>query len=230
MSFLKKIGLDIRKKQVFTGILATVISAIVVILSFAYLTTPEYLPYTESFDIITVHENNGSVILSFKGEYELYQRKQGVYTISLYNTVWNKLFDTTQKQVLTVNPKGEQVNTIYYVSNGEQEDKIIYGENPIHNGGVISLPRLFLKYYIVLAILIAFVLIILLLLFRKKQKIKNIIVAILLVPISYIVSHIMIMGLNATSYSATRDFYFILFLAIQIYFMFHILYKKKNYY
>jgi hypothetical protein len=229
IAFLKKIGLDIRKKRVFTGILSAVISAIVVILSFAYLTAPEYLPYTESFDIITANENNGSVTLSFTGEYEFYQREQGVYDISLYHTVWNKLFNTTQKQVITVNPNGEQVKTIYYVSNGGQEDKIIYGENPFDNGGVVTLPRLFLNYYIVIATLITFVLTVLFVLFRKKQKIKTIIVAILLIPISYIVSHIMITGLNATSYSATRDFYLILLLVIPIYFMFYILYKKNNY-
>ncbi len=227
IAFLKKIGLDIRKKRVLTGILSAVISAIVVILSFAYLTAPEYLPYTESFDVITAYENNGSVTLSFTGEYELNQRKQGVYEISLYNTILNKLFDTPQKHIITVNPNGEEVNTIYYVSNGGLEDKVIYGQNPVHNGGVLTLPRLFLNYYIVVATLFAFILTVFLLLFRKKTKIKITITTILFIPLSYIVSHIMITGLNATSYSATRDFYLILLLAIPFYFIFYILYKKK---
>lgn len=228
LSFLKKIGLDIRKKRVFTGILSAVIGALIVILSFAYLTAPEYLPYTEPFDLITFNKNNGSVTLAFTGEYALYQRELGVYDISLYDTVWNKLFDTTPKQVIVVNPNGEQVKTIYYVSNGRQEDKIIYGENPNINGGVITLPRLFLNYYFSVAFLMTLVLTVLLLLFRKHQKIKTILVATLFIPLSYIVSHIMITGFNATSYSATRDFYLILLLFIPIYFMFYVLYKRKT--
>lgn len=170
----------------------------------------------------------GRVTLSFAGAYELYERKLGVYDISLYNTVWSKIFDTTQNQVITINPNGEKVITIYYVSNGEQMDKVIYGENPNVNGGVITLPRLVLNYYFSVAFLMSFVLTILLLLFRKNKKIKKIIVTILLIPLSYIVSHIMIKGFNATSYSAIRDFYLILLIFIPIYFMFYILYRKKT--
>jgi hypothetical protein len=225
---IKKIGLDIKKKRVFTGVLSAVISAIVVISSFAYLTAPEYLPYAEPFDIISVKNNNGCVTLSFTGEYEIYQSKQGVYNISIYNTIWNKLFSIEKKQDITVNPNGETVNTIYYVSNGGQEDKVIYGRNPINNGGVMTLPRLFLNYYFVTAILFAIVLAMLVVIFGKKEKVKAIIVKILFIPISYIVSHIMIKGWNATSYSATRDFYLILLLVIPIYSLFYILYKKKH--
>ncbi len=228
IAVLKKIGLDIRKKRVFTGILSAVITAVVIILSFAYLTAPEYIPYSASFELITANESNGSVTLSFTGEYELTQREHGVYDISLYHTVWNKLFDTTRKQIITVNPNGEQVKTIYYVSNGGQEDTVIYGENPIEHGGVVTLPRLFLNYYLLIAAFTALVLTVLLLLFRKRQKSKSIIAAILFVPVSYLVSHLLITGFDATSYSATRDFYLILLLVIPIYFIFYILYKKKS--
>ena len=226
IAFLKKIGLDIKKKRVFTAILSATISAIVVILSFAYLTAPEYIPYT--YDIITADENNGIVTLSFSGEYELTQMEQGIYDISIYNTAWNEIIGTAKSQTITVNPNNEEVNTIYYVSNGGQEDKVIYGKNPISNGGVITLPRLFLNYYIAIDMLIAFIFIVLLLIFRKKEKVKAIIVKLLFVSASYFVSHVMITGFNAASYSATRDFYLILLLVIPIYSLFYILYNKKH--
>ena len=228
IAFLKKLSLDIKKKRVFTAILAATISAIGVILSFAYLTAPEYIPYTQSPEIITANEKNGSVTLSFIGEYELTQREQGSYDISIYNTVWNEIIGITKSQTITVNPNNEKVNTIYYVSNAGQDDKVIYGRNPIDNGGVMTLPRLFLNYYIKLDLLITFVLGGFYLIFRKKEKIKDIIVKILFVPISYIFSHVMITGLNATSLFATRDFYLILLLVMPIYSLFYILYKKKD--
>ncbi|MFZ2257634.1 MAG: zf-HC2 domain-containing protein [Clostridiaceae bacterium] len=228
IAFLKKLSLDIKKKRVFTAILAATISAIGVILSFAYLTAPEYIPYTQSPEIITANEKNGSVTLSFIGEYELTQREQGSYDISIYNTVWNEIIGITKSQTITVNPNNEKVNTIYYVSNAGQDDKVIYGRNPISNGGVMTLPRLFLNYYFTLDLLITFVLVGFYLIFRKKEKIKDIIVKILFVPISYIFSHVMITGLNATSLFATRDFYLILLLVMPIYSLFYILYKKKD--
>lgn len=227
---MKKIRLDIAKKRILTGIFSASISAIVIILSFAYLTAPEYLPYIESIDIIGTSENGGVVSISLEGEYELSQREQGVYDISLYNTAWNKLFNSTKKQVITVNPSGEKVNTIYYVSNGEEEDTIIYGINPLNSGGVISLPRLFLNYYIVVAMLIALILAIFYLILRKKKHAKAIIAKILFMPVAYILSHVMIKGWHATSYSAGRDFYLILLLAIPVYFVFYIIYAKTSNY
>ena len=227
---INKIRFDIKKKRIVTGILSAALSVIVAILSFAYLTAPEYLPYAEPFDIITSSEINGVVILSFKGEYELSQREQGVYDISLYNTAWNKLVGNTQKQTIVVNPNGEEVNTIYYVSNGGQEDKIIYGENPNPNGGVITLPRLVLNYYFSIALLITLILAVFYLIFRKNEKAKAIIAKILFMPVSYILSHIMIKGWKATSYSATRDFFLILLITIPIYIVFYIIYKNKSNY
>ena len=99
IAFLKKIGLDIKKKRVFTAILSAVITAIVVILSFAYLTAPEYISYAQPSEIITVDENNNSVTLSFVGEYELTQSEQGIYNISIYNTAWNEIIGATKSQI-----------------------------------------------------------------------------------------------------------------------------------
>ena len=225
---LKRIGLDIKKNRIFTGVLSATISAIILILLFAHLTAPQYLSYTESLNLITVNENNGIVSLSLSGEYRISQREQGVYDISIYNTQWNKLFNETRKQTITVNPNGDNVRTIYYVSNGGQEDRVIYGENPNINGGVITLPRLVLNYYFILSILAVLILFAFCFIFRKKEKVKDIMVKILFMPISYVISHIMIKGFNAVSYTFNRDFYFILFLTIPIYLLFYTLYKRKG--
>lgn len=225
---IKKIRLNIKKKRVFTSVLSSVISVVVVVLLFAYLTAPEYLPYTESENFIIADENNGIVTLSFTGEYELSQSEKGVYSVSLYDTVWSKFFDSDKEKTVTVNPDGKEVKTIYYVSNGEQEDKVIYGTDPVTNGGVLTLPRLFLNYYLLLAVFATLILLMFYLILRKKEKVKAIITKTLFAPVSYILSHIMITGWDATSYSASRDFYLILLLTIPVYFVFYIIYKKKN--
>lgn len=225
---LKRIGLDIKKKRVFTGVLSATISAIILILLFAHLTAPQYLSYTESLNLITVNENNGIVSLSLSGEYKISQREHGVYDISIYNTQWNKLFNEIRKQTITVNPNGEDVRTIYYVSCGEQEDSVIYGEDPYMNGGEITLPRLVLNYYFMIAIFATLILLVFCLILKKKEKVKNIMVKVLFIPISYAISHIMIKGFNAVSYTSSRDLCFILFLTIPIYLLFYTLYKRKG--
>lgn len=224
---IKQIGLDIKKKRIFTAIIAAVISGILVILSFAYLTAPDYLSYDEAVHDIAVTDNNGNVTLSFTGEYELNQREQGVYDLSVYHTDRNKLFNIEKTQNIIVNPNGETINTIYYVSNDGQEDKVIYGSKPIDNSGVVTLPRLVLSYYFGIAMAFALVMASLAVIFRKNEKLKSIMVKILFIPISYILSHLMIKGWHATSYAASRDFYLILLLAIPIYTLFYILYRKR---
>lgn len=226
---IKKIGSDIRKKRVFTGVVSAFLSAIVVILLFAYSTEPEYLPYTDSSELFSLKDNNGIVTLSFEGNYEIYQNEQGVYYFSIYNTFWNQVFNVSKKQDITVNPNGEAIKTIFYVSNdGQQMDQVIYGINPFENGYAISLPRLVLNYYFATAILLALVLIVTFLLLRKNQRLKRVILKIFGIPLSYIFSHILIKGLNATSYSAARDFYLILLLAIPIYFLLSLIFDSKN--
>lgn len=228
LELIKKVGKDIKKKRNTTGLLASIISVIAVILAFAYLTAPEYIPYRESSPIISISESNGNVALSFRGEYELSKREPGVYSISVYNTILNELTDSTKEQTIIVNPKDEAVNRIYYVSNGDMEDKVIYGVNPISDGGVYTLPRLFLNYYFIVVMMATLLLAALPWVFRKNLKIKTLLIKLLLVPVSYVISHVAITGLSGVSYSATRDFYLILFLTIPIYLLLYVIYSKRQ--
>ncbi len=223
---MKKIGLNIYKKRVFTSVISAIFTAVIVVICIAFLTAPEYLPYFETIDTNTINENNGTVTLSFNGEYTLSTSEDGVYSLSVYTTLWNDILNINPKQFVTVNPDGENVNTIYYVTNNGVLDKIIYGESQTNVDTVITLPRLFLNSYLVIAITISILIFVLLLAFRKKVKIKTIIINLLLAPISYIISTIIITGINSTSYSATRDFYFILLLSILLYSSFYFLHRK----
>ncbi len=226
---MKKIRFGINKKRIFTAILSSVLSFIIAILLFAYLTAPVYIPYSEGNNLVKVNENDGIVTLSFSNQYELTNGLGvGTYYLSLYNTSLNSIFNSTSEKVITINPNGEKVRTIYYVSNGVVEDKVIYGLNPNVYGGVITLPRLFLGYYFLIANFIAVILIILYVIFRKKERARSKIIKLLFVPISYILSHLMIMGRSSVSYSATRDLCLILLLGIPIYLIFYIIYKKKR--
>ncbi len=58
------------------------------------------------------------------------------------------------------------------------------------------------------------------LVFRRHEKASNVILKILLLPVSYLLGHLFIKGFTSTSYSATRDFFAILLVMIPLYIVF----------
>lgn len=111
--------------------LSSALSLIIAILLLADYRTPEFIPYYEYNNQIEITENDGIVTLSFNGPYELSDGLGvGTHYISLYDTPLNQLFDSTAQHVITLNPDGEKVRTIYYISNGNYPDEVIYGLNP----------------------------------------------------------------------------------------------------
>ena len=208
---MNRIKSEINKNRMITGIFAAIIAMCMIILVVGYVTAPAYVPYSTIEDTLRVQEEAGRLMLTFEGNYELSQREDNVYEVSVYHTYWDELFGMTPKQSIVINPNQEMIQTLYYVSNGEEADVIIYGENPLGDGGVITLPRLFLNYYFILVGVATVSLLILLCFVRKQHKVKSITIKCLVVLISYLVSHLLVTGIDATSYAATRDFYLILF-------------------
>ena len=92
----------------------------------------------------------------------------------------------------------------------------VYWE-PIISGGVVTLPRLVLRYYFLLAVMSVIVLFIVWLFVRRKAKGKAVIETILFYPISYCIAHVIIAGYRPSTYTSGRDFMFILFISILIY-------------
>ncbi len=224
---LKKIKFDILKKQIVTAIISALIPTIIITLSVAYLTAPKYLAYSEVENSFEVYEVNDYVNVSFIGEYELHQLETGIYEISVYDTLWNKIFNPTIEQTITINPDGEKIDTVYYISNnGEDLDQVIYGESGSSGSGRITLPRLFIGSYFYLAAIVFIVALGVLVIFKRNEKIKNILLNILWLPISYMISSIAITGLNMDTYSSSRDVYLILILTTMIYCLTHLLSKR----
>jgi hypothetical protein len=221
---LKKIQIALRKKKYLTILFSVVLTLLVLIIVSGYLTAPEYIPYSESIVTITEADNN-SIIAHFKDAGARYnickdrtEDNSGyVYTISLWNSIWNRNISKNAPSDFILNSNGETLSSVYYCSNDGNEDVLIYGENQNPNGGVITLPRLVLSYYVTIAAVVAIILGLILFLFRKSQKANAIIFKFLALPIAYLLGHICIKGLSATSYSATRDFFTILLAMIPIY-------------
>lgn len=211
-----------------------------IMLGINYLTKPNYIPYSK--DIISINTNdNGIVFVDFGGKvsgYNInkYQSEDGEgdsYSITTWENIWSKYISSKNVGTLVLNPNGEKINSIYYYSgNRTLTDTLIYGKRITQSGGIVTLPRLVLSYYFIIAIVLAILSLIVLILVRKNKKFKNIIEKIVFVPTSYIIAHLCIKGLNSSSYNVLRDFYLILIISVFIYLLFIMIinfYKKVKY-
>ena len=103
---------------------------------------------------------------------------------------------------------------IYGYGNSQE---LLWGE-PL-NGGTEVLPRLALAYYLLIAAALAAVSGLLWFIFCGK-KAGKIMRQVFFAPIAYIAAHILLKGTATTSYFMGRELYFILMIAIALYFLF----------
>lgn len=226
---LVSIQRKLRKQKVKT-ILCTGLFLIALFVSaFALLSIPVYFPYEA--DLFNIKDNgDASITITFDERVTDYRcvtdayncPEEGIaegmrtYQIEAWSSLWSKWFSKGSAQSVTIQMGVDEEISVYYTSNDGHEDVCIYGE-PITSGGVVTLPRLVLGYYFVLAVVCVAVLLVIWFFVRRKTKGKAVIETILFYPISYCIAHVIIAGYRPSTYAAQRDFLFIVFVSILIY-------------
>lgn len=215
--------------KAYTAILSVLIALVITLTIVAYLTTPQFLPYSK--EIVTVSEQeDGTVYLSFSEEVagydidrDLTEDKTGYeYFISTWETTWHKRIAKNNIGSIVINPDQENIVSIYYDAASESgefglNNLLIYGNDLYPNGGVVTLPRLFLGYYVIFSIMLLGMLAVLYLVFRNNDRARRILGKALLLPASYLIAHLCVKGLTTISYSATRDFAVIMLVMLPVY-------------
>lgn len=219
----------LRKQKVKTALCTGLFLVALFVAAFACLSIPVYFPYEA--DLFTIKDNGDkSITIAFDERVTDYRlvtdayncpeegitEGMGTYQIEAWTSLWSKWFSKGSAQSVTIQKGVDEEISVYYTSNDGHEDVCIYGE-PITSGGVVTLPRLVLGYYFVLAVVCAAVLLVIWFLVRRKTKGKAVIETILFYPISYCIAHIIIAGHRPSIYAAQRDFLFIVFVSILIY-------------
>jgi len=217
----------LRSKLFWSKVEAVVLTAALIlafaITGIAYLTAPEYLPYSDT--LLTFHECvDGTLFVSFGEEvvgydthsYSATNGEGYVYHITAWTNQWSRFSPAKNTQSLLLKPQQNEALSVYYYLDGV-EDTLIFGKDLYAGGGVITLPRLVLGYYVVIAAVLAVGLGLLLFGFRKHEKIRNVVEKIVLLPVSYLLGHLCIKGFRSSSYSALRDFCAILLVMLPLY-------------
>lgn len=217
---LKKIKLELCKKKLLTIIFSAMLTLVIAIIAFAYLTAPEYIEYSE--DVVSITEkSDGTVVLNFKSGVSGFDIEKNsiedYYSITAWDSIWNRYITKKTSQSIVLNPNGEKVSGIYYYCFNGKDDILIYGANPFSNGGIVTLPRLFLAHYLLLALILIIICVIALIILHKNKVAKTIVTKIMLLPIAFVLALFCIKGFKTISYDGTRDFYAILLLSIPMY-------------
>lgn len=229
ISPLKALKKKLFRKQLQSVLLSIALVFILTISTFSYLTAPRYFPYTS--DLLSITENtDGTVSFLFDKKvtgYTLYETPSEngdstVYSLEAWTTTWDNLFQNRGAQAVVIGPNDAKPFSVYYVQNCDQsgtsaENILLYSCNNSSSGGLISLPGLSLWYLFLLSVALFVVFGVILLVFKRNFYAKLWLKKLLLLPFSYMIGHVFIMGFNASSYSEQRDFSLIILIATLLY-------------
>jgi len=158
---LLKIKSTLRKKKIQTVILSMMLSVMILVITIAFLTAPEHIPYSR--ESVTINEiDNESVIAIFEdtvsgydiSSYPADDSTGYVYHITTWNSIWNRYIKKSRSNNTILNPNDENVDAVYYYQTDGSEDILIYGKDINSGGGIVTLPRLFLSYYAFIALIL----------------------------------------------------------------------------
>lgn len=226
---LKNMKKKLKNRNLYTGILTAFIISLVLFVGFDKITKPIPLSYNKVVESIS--EQNDLIIINFKEDvtdYEIVNYQGNEYDLMAWKTVLSNLWKRDVKKSVVINPNGEKVNRIYHISQGDEIDRLIYGESEFENGGQLTLPRLAMNYYLLIVGGIFVFFLILNMIFQKKEKITKITLPIMLISVSYILAHIVILGLNGTTHHILRDLIFVVIASILFFAIFILLVYKDD--
>ena len=260
---LRDLKRQLRRKKLTAVLLAVTLALTLAAAGFAYLTAPQYLPYSETewtvaradgavtaeglADLSGVESISVNLLTPVSGtEVTSTQEPDSgktVYFITAWRTpldTWRGAFDKTgdapnahsandrtQREADALQGalgKVESARTlftldtencaaVYYSPNNGQDDVLLCGSR---DGGIISMPRLALGYYVLLSLALLIPLSIAFFLYRRKKAGKAL-GHLALIPACYLTGHLLVKGFVTTSYQMQRDFSLIVLTAALLY-------------
>lgn len=227
-------------KNIYNIILTVLIVSLILLIGIDKVTKPIPLSYGKAIE--SVEEVDDKVFIKFNPEVSNFQIDSfgTEYQVMAWKTNFSKLFKNSQSKNTTINKNSDGNISIYFIDQENEPDKLIYGSksNDVpqshsgqeHNGGRITLPRLAMNYYLFIMGLSFLFFWILSIIFRNRDRIKKISATIMIIPLSYIIAHICILGLQGSTHHIIRDLVFVLVATILICSIIIVIRNKKQYF
>lgn len=223
-----------KKRKRMRGFIAVLITLILTTVGFAFLSAPKYLPYEES--VLEVSElENDFLTLTFREDVAGFQTENSPsenggerYHVTAWTTTLNEWFGSDEPQTIVLNPDGESVASLYYYQASESLDQLVYGRNDFQNGGILTLPRLNLFYYFNAVAALTLISLIAILVLKNFTGLVRVLRLIAILGLAYCISHLLIMGLDGSSYHSLRDLLMISLTSLFVFGLFYLLLHKRR--
>lgn len=216
------------KKKIMLIAITTFVVMAIVILFLVYVRSPIPIVYSE--ELVKAEEmDSGAVVVTLSSDIDGYIISEGDtsenslegcnYDITVWNTLWNKYFNSGKTQSIIINEKVKSIY-FYYADTDEAEaveNVLVYG-TPM-NGGFVVLPRHVLTIYFVLMLMLFLLIGVIRIGVRKWKRASRVIEVIWLIPLAYMISHFLVKGMHPleSSILVSHDFSGILLLMIPIF-------------
>ena len=164
------------------------------------LNAPIYFPYTD--DLVQVTEDAGALELTFRAD--------------VANVSTERWFSGPHTQAARLKAEGGKPLTVLYSENDGTEAVYLAGK-PMASGGMIALPSLTLNYYAFVALIVLAAAVLVRIFVRKKPRACVWTERVILLPVAYLLAHVTLLGLTATTYSLPHDFVFVFCAALLLY-------------
>ena len=215
-----------KNENIYNITLTVLIVSLMLLIGINKATKPIPLSYSKAIESVEMEDDK--VLLQFKAEVSNFQIDSfGTnYQVMAWKTNFSKLSKDTKAKNSLINIKDDENVSIYFIAQGDELDKLIYGSDSYdvtqylndqdRSRGQITLPRLAMNYYLFIMGLSLLMLWIISIVFRKNDKIKKITNTIMIIPLSYIIAHICILGMQGSTHHIIRDLAFVLVATILI--------------
>lgn len=219
---MKKLKALLLKKKIQVIAISAFVSLVTAVIIGANLVTPRYFSYSDN--IISLKESkDGMVYAVFDDKVSGYgissslsDDKAGyAYHIVAWDSIWEGRIMKSDPKNIVLNPNGENVKAVYYYETDGSGEKLLYGEQQNPCGVIIKQPNLGLVAGCAVIMFLACA--IMLAVYRKNKTMTMIITAVILLPASYLLSHLLIKGFSADSYSSSQYFWEILLFMLPVY-------------
>lgn len=219
---MKKLKALLLKKKIQVIAISAFVSLVTAVIIGANLVSPRYFSYSDN--IISLKESkDGMVYAVFDDKVSGYgissslsDDKAGyAYHIVAWDSIWEGRIMKSEPKNIVLNPNGENVKAVYYYETDGSGEKLLYGEQQNPCGVIIKQPNLGLVAGCAVIMFLACA--IMLTVYRKNKTMTMIITAVILLPASYLLSHLLIKGFSVDSYSSSQYFWEILLFMLPVY-------------
>lgn len=219
---IAKLRKKLIRKRIMTALLAAAFVLALSLSAFAVLDAPVYFPYSD--DLVSVTPSGSALVVSFDERVTDFEVStfadtddpdKTVCEITAWTSLWDDLFTKGSGTLSTsIDMRGKTDVTVVYSANDSHESVPVYGTL---RGGLVSLPRLALGYYLIFAIAALVVFAVLFAVLRKRPEARKLTARLACYPLSYIAAHFIVRGFGTSTYSIVRDFYLIILISLLIF-------------